>query len=147
MFAGPDSEDSETSFRLDGNTGEIWAAQLRSGVYRLLVAARDGSGYEAAQVARVRITVMAADPSKPYAVFVKSQYSFAVPEDAPVGTAVGTVAVSPNQQSGTCSRDNAVTQGFETPRVRGWWWCTAIEIWVGGKTGVVSRPCHVYTRV
>lgn len=97
MFTGPDSEDSETSFRLDGNTGEIWAAQLRSGVYRLMVAARDGSGYEAAQVAQVRITVLAADPAKPYAVFVKSQYSFTVPEDAPVGTAVGNVEVSPNQ--------------------------------------------------
>ncbi|KAF0763784.1 protein dachsous [Aphis craccivora] len=94
---GPDSEDSETSFRLDGNSGEIWAAQLRSGVYRLMVAARDGSGYEAAQVAQVRITVLAADPAKPYAVFVKSQYSFTVPEDAPVGTAVGNVEVSPNQ--------------------------------------------------
>lgn len=102
IVTGPDSEDVDTSFRLDSNTGEIWAAQLRSGVYRLLVAAKDGSGYEAAQVAQVRIAVLAADAAKPYAVFVKSQYSFAVPEDAPVGTAVGTVAVSPNQ-SGTGS--------------------------------------------
>lgn len=115
VFTGPDSEDSETSFRLDGNTGEIWAAQLRSGVYRLLVAARDGSGYEAAQVARVRIAVLAADPSKPYAVFIKSQYSFTVPEDAPVGMAVGTVAVSPNQ-SGTCSNP---LEGFKSSV--GWW--------------------------
>jgi len=94
---GPDGEDAETSFRLDGNTGETWAAQLRPGVYSLLVAARDGSGYEAAQVARVRIAVMAADAAKPYAVFVKSQYSFTVPEDVPVGTVVGTVATWPNQ--------------------------------------------------
>lgn len=94
---GPDSENSETSFRLDGNTGEVWAAQLRPGLYRLLVAAKDGSGYEAAQVARIRIAVLAADAAKPYAVFVKSQYSFTVPEDAPVGIIVGTVAVqSPN---------------------------------------------------
>lgn len=85
---------------MDGNTGEIWAAQLRTGVYRLIVSAKDGSGYEAAQVARVRIAVLAADASKPYAVFVKSQYSFAVSEDAPIGTAVGTVTVSPDQ-SGT----------------------------------------------
>lgn len=99
-FTGPDSEDAETLFRLDANTGEIWAAQLRSGVYGLLVAAKDGGGYEAAQVARVSIAVLSADAAKPYAVFVKSQYSFAVPEDAPVGTTIGTVAVSPNQ-SGT----------------------------------------------
>lgn len=97
VIIGPDSEDSKTSFRLDGNTGEIWAAQLRSGVYRLHIAARDGSGYEAAQEAQVRISVMAMDDSKPYAVFVKSQYSFFVSEDAPVGTTVGTVTVSPNQ--------------------------------------------------
>lgn len=95
--AGPDSEDADPSFRVDGNAGEIWAAQLRPGVYRLLVAARDGNGFEAAQVARVRIAVLAPDAANPRAVFVKSQYSFAVPEDAPVGTAVGTVTVSPNQ--------------------------------------------------
>lgn len=97
---GPDSENSEASFRLDGNTGEIWAAQLRSGDYSLKVAAKDGSGFDAAQEASVQIAVLAVDASKPYAVFVKSQYSFAVPEDAPVGTAVGTVTVSLNQ-SGT----------------------------------------------
>lgn len=85
------------SFRLNGNTGQIWAAQLQSGVYRLMVAARDGSGYEAAQVAQVRIDVMTMNESKPYTVFVKSQYSFIVPEDAPVGTTVGSVTVSPNQ--------------------------------------------------
>lgn len=92
---------------MDSNTGEIWAAQLRTGVYRLIVSAKDGSGYEAAQVARVRIAVLAADASKPYAVFVKSQYSFTVPEDAPIGTAVGTVTVSPDQ-SGTilCYKKN-----------------------------------------
>lgn len=95
--AGPDNEDSDTLFRLDGNTGQVWAAQLRPGVYRLLVAARDGSGYEAAQVAKIRVGVLAADA----AVFVKPQYSFTVPEDAPVGTTVGAVAVSPDRrQSG-----------------------------------------------
>lgn len=100
VVTGPDGEDSDASFRVDGNTGEVWAARLRSGVYRLLVAARDGSGYEAAQVARVRIAVLAPDAANPCAVFVKSQYSFTVPEDAPVGTVIGTVTVSPNQ-SGT----------------------------------------------
>lgn len=75
----------------------MWAAQLRPGVYRLLVAARDGSGYEAAQVAKIRVSVLAADAT----VFVKPQYSFTVPEDAPVGTTVGAVAVSPDRrQSG-----------------------------------------------
>lgn len=97
---GPDSEDLEGSFRLDSNSGEVWAARLRPGDYSLLVAARDGSGFEAAQVARVQISVLATDATKPYSVFVKSQYSFTVPEDAPVDTAVGTVAVSPSQ-SGT----------------------------------------------
>jgi len=67
----------------------------------LLVAARDGSGYEAAQVARVRIAVLTADTSKSYAVFIKSHYSFVVPEDAPIGTIVGTVTVSPNQSGNT----------------------------------------------
>lgn len=135
MFTGPDSEDSETSFRLDGNTGEIWAAQLRSGVYRLMVAARDGSGYEAAQVAQVRITVLAADPAKPYAVFVKSQYSFTVLEDAPVGTAVGNVEVSPNQ-SGMYNYP---------PRISKFW--VVIGGWlVGGKLSVSLKRIYSRTR-
>ncbi|XP_050541407.1 protein dachsous [Daktulosphaira vitifoliae] len=95
---GPNNENSESSFRLDGTTGEIWAAQLKAGVYQLLIAAKDGSGNEAAQVGRVRISVLAVDESKPYAVFVRSQYSFAVLEDTAIGTTVGTVAVS-HQQS------------------------------------------------
>lgn len=60
----------------------------------LSITAQDGEGVTSIQPAEVTINVLRS--SQAPAVFQRSRYSFAVPEDAPPGTSVGTVeAIKP----------------------------------------------------
>lgn len=56
---------------------------------KLLVTAQDGEGVMSARPAEVTINVLHSVQAP--AVFQRSRYTFAVPEDAPPGTSVGTV--------------------------------------------------------
>lgn len=59
---------------------------------KLLITAQDGDGLSSARPAEVTINVVQSGQAP--AVFQRSRYAFTVPEDAPLGTSVGTVEAS-----------------------------------------------------
>lgn len=61
---------------------------------KLSITAQDGEGLTSVRTAEVTINVL--HSAQAPAVFQRSRYTFAVPEDAPPGTSVGTVeAINP----------------------------------------------------
>lgn len=82
-------------FEVDAKSGEIRVTHgltRDNGMYQLLVSAKDGSGQVAEKPAVVTVTVVDAQQQPP--LFKQARYSFAISEDAPVGSFVGAVAVS-----------------------------------------------------
>ena len=67
---------------------------LGAATVKLYITARDGGGLTSLIPAEVTINVL--HSAQVPAVFQRSRYTFAVPEDAPPGTSVGTVeAINP----------------------------------------------------
>jgi len=88
-------------FEVDSKTGEIRVVHglaRDTPVHQLLVSAKDGSGAVAEKPAIVTVTVVDAQQQPP--LFKQARYSFAISEDAPVGSFVGAVAVSGNERMG-----------------------------------------------
>lgn len=82
-------------FELDSKTGELRVTHgltREQPSYQLLVSAKDGSGAVAEKPAIVTVTVVDALQQPP--LFKQARYSFAISEDAPVGSFVGAVSVS-----------------------------------------------------
>lgn len=59
---------------------------------KLFITAQDEEGLTSPRPAEVTVNIL--QSSQAPAVFQKSRYTFTVPEDAPVGTSVGTVEAS-----------------------------------------------------
>ncbi|XP_068607158.1 protocadherin-23 [Brachionichthys hirsutus] len=76
--------------------------RLGAATVKLLVSAQDGGGLTSVRPAEVTIDVLRGAQAP--AAFQRSRYTFAVPEDAPPGTSVGTVAAaSPTDSVGSVS--------------------------------------------
>uniref|UniRef100_A0A3B5LDQ8 Protocadherin-16 n=1 Tax=Xiphophorus couchianus TaxID=32473 RepID=A0A3B5LDQ8_9TELE len=88
--------DLSSLFTLDRHTGMLFLnsslTHLGAASMKLLITAQDGEGLSSARPAEVTINVVQSGQAP--AVFQKSSYAFTVPEDAPLGTSVGTVEAS-----------------------------------------------------
>lgn len=86
------------TFGIDKNTGDIFVANrgLFRGKYELEVAAVDGGGLMANQLALVHINVLPAGEGTP--VFDKPRYSFRVRENLATGTKVGDLTIGANSR-------------------------------------------------
>ncbi|XP_023190165.1 protocadherin-23 [Xiphophorus maculatus] len=88
--------DLSSLFTLDRHTGMLFLnsslTHLGAASMKLLITAQDGDGLSSARPAEVTINVVQSGQAP--AVFQKSSYTFTVPEDAPLGTSVGTVEAS-----------------------------------------------------
>lgn len=72
-------------------------SHLGAASVKLFITARDGEGLTSDRPAVVTINVL--QSAQAPAMFQRSRYTFTVPEDAPVGTSVGTVeAINPTGQ-------------------------------------------------
>ncbi|KAK5865746.1 hypothetical protein PBY51_019991 [Eleginops maclovinus] len=90
--------DMSSLFALDKQSGMLvltsTMTHLGAASVKLLISARDGEGLTSVQPAEVTINVLRSAQAP--AMFQRSRYTFAVPENAPPGTPVGTVeAVNP----------------------------------------------------
>uniref|UniRef100_A0AAY4AB03 Cadherin domain-containing protein n=1 Tax=Denticeps clupeoides TaxID=299321 RepID=A0AAY4AB03_9TELE len=91
--------DSSSFFSVDKSSGAVTLSSslssLGSASVKFSISAKDGDGRAATQPADVTVNIF--HSSHVPALFQKWCYSFSVPEDAPVGSAVGTVqAVTPS---------------------------------------------------
>uniref|UniRef100_A0A3B3W2B7 Protocadherin-16 n=1 Tax=Poecilia latipinna TaxID=48699 RepID=A0A3B3W2B7_9TELE len=89
--------DMSSLFTLDTHTGGLYLYFKTVKLYfitsmKLLITAQDGDGLSSARPAEVTINVV--QSAEAPAVFLRSRYAFTVPEDAPLGTSVGTVEAS-----------------------------------------------------
>ncbi|XP_014897498.1 protocadherin-16 [Poecilia latipinna] len=88
--------DMSSLFTLDTHTGMLFLnsslTHLGAASMKLLITAQDGDGLSSARPAEVTINVV--QSAEAPAVFLRSRYAFTVPEDAPLGTSVGTVEAS-----------------------------------------------------
>ncbi|CAL8330612.1 unnamed protein product [Merluccius merluccius] len=104
-------------FTLDRDTGTLYlhatVAHLGTASVKLSLSARDGEGLTSAAPARLTVNVVGSAQAP--AVFHRSRYSFAVAEDAPPGTSVGTVtAIHPG------SSPEPVTYRISSGDPQGW---------------------------
>ncbi|KAM4750324.1 protocadherin-23 isoform 2-T3 [Anableps anableps] len=88
--------DTSSLFTLDKQTGMLFLnsslTHLGAASMKLLITAQDEGGLPSARPAEVTINVV--QSAQAPAVFQRSRYTFTVPEDAAVGTSVGTVEAS-----------------------------------------------------
>uniref|UniRef100_A0A3B3YZ12 Protocadherin-16 n=1 Tax=Poecilia mexicana TaxID=48701 RepID=A0A3B3YZ12_9TELE len=88
--------DMSSLFTLDTHTGMLFLnsslTHLGAASMKLLITAQDGDGLSSARPAEVTVNVVQSADAP--AVFLRSRYAFTVPEDAPLGTSVGTVEAS-----------------------------------------------------
>ncbi|XP_015246288.1 PREDICTED: protocadherin-23 [Cyprinodon variegatus] len=88
--------DMSSLFTLDYQTGMLFLntslTYLGAASMKLLITAQDEGGLTSAKPAEVTINVL--QSAQAPAVFQRLRYTFTVPEDAPVGTSVGTVKAS-----------------------------------------------------
>ncbi|XP_017277987.1 protocadherin-23 [Kryptolebias marmoratus] len=85
--------DVSALFTLDTQTGTLFLnaslTHLSASSMKLFITAQDDEGLTSPRPAKVTVNVL--QSSQAPAVFHRSRYTFTVPEDAPVGTSVGTV--------------------------------------------------------
>uniref|UniRef100_A0A803TGW6 Cadherin domain-containing protein n=1 Tax=Anolis carolinensis TaxID=28377 RepID=A0A803TGW6_ANOCA len=85
--------DLSSLFTVDSSTGIVYLLSSLTNVehssVQLAVSARDGGGLWSVQNAVVTLKILQSTVAP--AVFERSRYTFSIPEDAPEGTAVGTV--------------------------------------------------------
>ncbi|MED6259232.1 hypothetical protein ATANTOWER_019154, partial [Ataeniobius toweri] len=88
--------DMSSLFTLDKQTGMLFLnsslTHLGAASMKLLITAQDEDGLASARPAEVTMNVV--QSAQAPAVFQRPRYTFTVPEDAPVGTSVGTVEAS-----------------------------------------------------
>ncbi|MEQ2272563.1 hypothetical protein XENORESO_000308, partial [Xenotaenia resolanae] len=88
--------DMSSLFTLDKQTGMLFLnsslTHLGAASMKLLITAQDEDGLSSARPAEVTMNVV--QSAQAPAVFQRPRYTFTVPEDAPVGTSVGTVEAS-----------------------------------------------------
>ncbi|XP_019956840.2 protocadherin-23 [Paralichthys olivaceus] len=88
--------DVSSLFALDKETGMLFLTStlthLGAANVKLSISAQDGGGLTSLRPAQVTINILRSAQAP--AVFQRSRYSFTVPEDAPPGTSVGTVAAT-----------------------------------------------------
>uniref|UniRef100_A0A672IG76 Protocadherin-16 n=1 Tax=Salarias fasciatus TaxID=181472 RepID=A0A672IG76_SALFA len=90
--------DTSSLFTLDKHTGTLFLTSalthLGAANMKIFITAQDGGGVSSVRPAAVTINVL--QSAQAPAVFQRSRYTFTVPEDAPLGTSVGTVkAINP----------------------------------------------------
>ncbi|KAG7458772.1 hypothetical protein MATL_G00224240 [Megalops atlanticus] len=85
--------DLSSLFSVDRSTGAVYLtstlSHLGTASVKLSISAQDGAGLTSARPAGVTVNILRSALAP--AVFQSSRYAFSVPEDSPVGTAVGTV--------------------------------------------------------
>ncbi|KAF0309990.1 Protein dachsous [Amphibalanus amphitrite] len=82
-------------FRIDASTGEVFvtgALGQAPSVHRLEVTATDGGGLRSLTNAEVALSLVAGSERPP--LFEKARYLYAIAEDAPVGSQVGSVSAT-----------------------------------------------------